>query len=69
MEVFRTETFRKAIKRLKASAADLEALEQAIATDHMAGDVIPGTGGARKIRFRMGGKGKRGGGGPSMWPS
>jgi hypothetical protein len=37
-------------------------LEQLIADDHMAVDVLPGTGGARKIRFAMGGKGKRGGG-------
>lgn len=62
MEIFRTETFKRAIKRLKAAEADLAALERMIADDPTAGDVIIGTGGARKIRFSMGGKGKRGGG-------
>ncbi|MDQ0470989.1 hypothetical protein [Labrys wisconsinensis] len=33
-----------------------------IAQNPTAGDVIPGLGGLRKIRFVMGGKGKRGGG-------
>ena len=62
MEILRTETFRKAARKLKATEEELRALEQLIADDHTAGDVIPGTGGARKIRFAMGGKGKRGGG-------
>jgi hypothetical protein len=38
------------------------ALEDEIAADPAAGDVIPGLKGARKIRFAFGGKGKRGGG-------
>ena len=37
------------------------ALEAAIAAAPDAGDVIKGLGGARKIRFAMGGKGKSGG--------
>ena len=32
-----------------------------LATDPMAGDEIPGTGGVRKLRFGAGGRGKRGG--------
>jgi mRNA-degrading endonuclease RelE of RelBE toxin-antitoxin system len=32
-----------------------------LAIDPMAGDVIPGTGGVRKLRFGAGGRGKRGG--------
>ena len=33
-----------------------------LATDPLAGDVIPGTGGVRKLRFAAAGTGKRGGG-------
>jgi len=62
MRIVRTRTFAKALKKLGASADDLDALEMAIAADPQAGDVIPGLGGARKIRFSMTGKGKRGGG-------
>jgi mRNA-degrading endonuclease RelE of RelBE toxin-antitoxin system len=32
-----------------------------LASDPTAGDVIPGTGGVRKLRFGAGGRGKRGG--------
>lgn len=32
-----------------------------LATDPLAGDEIPGTGGVRKLRFGAGGRGKRGG--------
>jgi hypothetical protein len=41
---------------------ELAALETEIATNSKAGDVIKGLKGVRKIRFAMGGKGKRGGG-------
>jgi len=58
----RTIVFTKALKKLGACSADLDALETAIAANPQAGDVIPGLGGARKIRFSMAGKGKRGGG-------
>lgn len=62
MEIFRTKTFNKAVKKLGATENELKAIERQIAADHTAGDVIAGTSGARKIRFAMGGKGKRGGG-------
>jgi hypothetical protein len=62
MQIVRTTVFTRTLKKLGASAADLEALEAAIAADPKSGDVIPGLTGARKIRFSMGGKGKRGGG-------
>ncbi len=62
MEIYRTKTFLKAVKKLGATKEELEAVEMEIASDHTAGDVIMGTGGARKIRFAMGGKGKSGGG-------
>jgi hypothetical protein len=62
MEIFRTKTFSKAVKKLGVTEDELEVVESEIAEDHTAGDVIAGTSGARKIRFAMGGKGKRGGG-------
>jgi hypothetical protein len=50
------------MKRIGASAADMAFLEQAVAANPTAGDVIRGLGGVRKIRFGIGGRGKRGGG-------
>jgi len=44
------------------SAADIAALEQAVADDPQSGDLIPGLGGIRKLRFALGNKGERGGG-------
>lgn len=62
MRIVRTAAFVKSLKRLGASAEDLSRLEDRLAADPEAGDVIPGLGGARKIRFGLRGKGKRGGG-------
>jgi hypothetical protein len=62
MEVVRTSTFMKSLKKLGATEADIEKLESELVRNPEAGDVIPGLSGARKIRFSMGGKGKRGGG-------
>ena len=62
MEVIRTRAFERSLKKLGASEAEVAILEQMIASDPMGGDVIPGLGGARKIRFAMAGKGKSGGG-------
>jgi hypothetical protein len=62
MQLVRTTTFIKAIEKLKVTDAELDALETEIATAPQAGDVIQGLKGVRKIRFAMGGKGKRGGG-------
>jgi hypothetical protein len=39
----------------------MAAIIQIIASDPKVGDVMVGTGGARKLRFAAGGKGKRGG--------
>jgi hypothetical protein len=47
---------------LNVTADELAALETEIATNPKAGDVIKGLKGVRKIRFAMGGKGKRSGG-------
>ncbi len=62
MEVVRTRAFEKSLKKLGASANDIAALEDDIAANPEAGDVIARLGGARKIRFAMKGRGKRGGG-------
>ena len=62
MQIVRTNVFVKALKKLGASDDDLQALEEEIAADPQKGDVIPGLGGVRKIRFSLRGKGKRGGG-------
>jgi len=43
------------------SEAERQAIVTAVATDPDFGDVIPGTGGFRKIRFGRSGMGKRGG--------
>jgi len=62
VEIIHTRLFAKSLKKLGASKADLTKLEAEIAANPEAGDVIPGLNGVRKIRFAMGGKGKRGGG-------
>ena len=62
MEIYRTRTFLKAVKKLGASEEELQVVEEEIAADPTAGDVIARTSGARKLRFAMGGKGKSGGG-------
>ena len=65
MQLFRTSSYQKALKRLKklgASDADIVAMENMIAADSTVGDVIPGSGGMRKVRFSYGDKGDRGGG-------
>jgi len=62
MQIFRTKPFAKAVKKLGMTEEEVRAVEEEIAADHTAGDVIVGTSGARKIRFAMRGKGKRGGG-------
>lgn len=62
MRIVRTRRYTKDLKRLGASEKDVAALEHAIAFDPAVGDVIPGLGGIRKLRFGLGRKGKRGGG-------
>jgi len=55
---------RKRLERARElSHDDLVALEQSILADPQAGDLVPGTGGLRKIRLgqRTVGRGKRGG--------
>ena len=44
------------------SYSDLKELENILLENPQQGDVIPGTGGARKLRIRLEGRGKSGGG-------
>ena len=62
MKIVRTRLFDKSLKKLGASAKDLQRLEDALIANPMAGDVIQGLEGARKARFGIGQTGKRGGG-------
>jgi hypothetical protein len=62
MEIVRTSLFERSLKKLGASAADLKRLETEIAFNPTIGDMIQGLSGARKARFSMAGRGKRGGG-------
>ena len=43
------------------SDGEMRELQMALIADPNAGDVIPGTGGVRKLRWRAPGRGKRGG--------
>ena len=43
------------------SDVGLNALQQSLIQNPTAGDVVPGSGGVRKLRFGMPGRGKRGG--------
>lgn len=62
MKIIRTRRYAKDLKRLRVTAAEAAAIEQAIADTPTAGDVVPGLRGLRKLRFALAGKGKRGGG-------
>ena len=62
MRIVQTTRYLRDLKRLGASASEIGRLEQTIANNPEAGAVIPGLGGVRKLRFALGGKGKRGGG-------
>ena len=58
--VVETPTFLKAAEGLY-SESERENIVRTIASDPGAGDVMPGTGGFRKLRFARAGMGKRGG--------
>ncbi len=58
-----TEPFRKCWKAMGLNDSDLSQLEEMLLENPRAGDVIEGTGGARKIRIRINdNSGKSGGG-------
>jgi hypothetical protein len=62
VEIVRTSTFLRAVRRIGLQEAEVLAIEDAIAANPEAGDLIQGSGGARKLRFGMAGRGKSYGG-------
>jgi hypothetical protein len=56
-----TDSFAGDVKRLGLSDDERHRITLIIANDPMAGELMPGTGGARKLRIAKEGKGKRGG--------
>lgn len=67
MKIIRTRRYLKDLQRIGASEEDRDRLETAIASHPLAGDVIPGLGGLRKIRFAMKNRGKSRGGRAIYW--
>ena len=59
--VVETPTYLNQARRAGVSSDDLRAIVDFVASDPKRGDLIPGTGGARKVRFAPAGRGKRGG--------
>lgn len=62
MRIVRTIRYSRDLRKLKASAADIERMERMIAARPDSGAVIQGLKGVRKARFRIGNRGKSGGG-------
>lgn len=56
-----TPTFESDAKRAGLTDEELQNIAAVIAADPLGGDLIPGTGGARKMRFARPGTGKSGG--------
>jgi hypothetical protein len=59
--VVETPTFLRRSKECGVTDDERAAIVDLVATDPKCGDEMPGTGGARKLRFARDGKGKRGG--------
>lgn len=59
--VLSTPTFESDAKRAGLTEEELQHIATVIAADPLGGDLIPGTGGARKMRFARPGSGKSGG--------
>lgn len=57
-----TEPFRRCWKAMGLQDTDLIVLEEMLLKNPKIGDVIEGTGGARKMRIQLEGRGKSGGG-------
>lgn len=57
-----TEPFLNSWNKMGLDDADLKQLEEILLENPHEGDVIQGTGGARKMRIQLEGQGKRGGG-------
>ena len=59
--VIETPSYLRAAKQAGVSDSEREAIVDMLAADPLAGDVMPGCGGARKVRVAGKGKGKSGG--------
>lgn len=59
--VVETEVFARSCRRAGLGDDEKSEIIEALAADPTAGDLIVGTGGARKLRFPAPGRGKRGG--------
>ncbi|MEX0752303.1 MAG: type II toxin-antitoxin system RelE/ParE family toxin [Xanthobacteraceae bacterium] len=59
--VIETPSFLQDARVAGLSEQDRQVIIQTISENPLAGDLMPGTGGARKLRFAAPGKGKRGG--------
>ena len=59
--VVETPAYLRRAGRLQISEDELDTIKLLVAQQPDIGDVIPGSGGARKVRVRAKGKGKRGG--------
>lgn len=59
--VVETPLFIRSAAEAKVSEAELDEIRTLVAENPTVGDVMPGTGGARKLRFAARGKGKSGG--------
>jgi hypothetical protein len=60
-EFVETFEFRKRWKALKLDDDDLRALQDTLCAEPQVGDLIQGTGGIRKVRLELQGRGKSGG--------
>ena len=59
--VLLTPTFERQAKAAGLSEDDVAAIASTLAADPLMGDLVAGTGGARKVRFARSGSGKSGG--------
>lgn len=59
--IVETPVFLKSVKRAGVTEEELDQIKTLLASTPDAGDEMPGTGGARKLRFAAKGKGKSGG--------
>jgi hypothetical protein len=59
--VVETHSFRRTARAAGVTETELLAIVDFVAAEPAAGDLMEGTGGARKLRFAAKGKGKRGG--------
>lgn len=62
MKIVRAARYQRDLRRIGATPAEISALELSIVGNPKIGDVVQGLQVIRKVRFTLGGQGKRGGG-------